>query len=93
MTRRSPSASEGGAVSNLGFAGDVVVLDETEVGTSPVEARMDLHANCMRLYARSRGIEYVLVNGEVIVERGELTGARPGDVLRSGRDTETVSAR
>ncbi len=76
-----------------GFAADVVVLDETEVGSSPVEARVDLPANGMRLYAEARGIEYVLVNGEVIVERGELTGAHPGAVLRSGRDTDTVSPR
>jgi N-acyl-D-amino-acid deacylase len=28
------------------------------------------------------GIEYVLVNGEVVIERGEHTGALPGTVLR-----------
>jgi N-acyl-D-aspartate/D-glutamate deacylase len=30
----------------------------------------------------SSGIDYVLVNGEVVVEKGKVTGARPGKVLR-----------
>jgi hypothetical protein len=32
----------------------------------------------------------VIVNGTTIVSEGEQTGARPGKVLRSGRDTYTV---
>jgi N-acyl-D-amino-acid deacylase len=31
------------------------------------------------------GIEYVLVNGKVVIERGEHTGALPGKCLRNGR--------
>ena len=41
----------------------------------------------------SVGIVRVLVNGTPIVEDGKATGATPGTVLRSGRDTETVTAR
>jgi N-acyl-D-aspartate/D-glutamate deacylase len=33
----------------------------------------------------SEGIEYVLVNGEVVLDRGKHTGARPGQALRHGR--------
>ena len=73
-----------------GFAADLVVFDEDEVATGPIELRHDLPADGARLYAEARGIDAVLVNGQVIVERGELTGAQPGTVLRSGRDTETV---
>ena len=37
------------------------------------------------------GIDHVIVNGTEIVDHGEFTEARPGTLLRSGRDTETVS--
>jgi N-acyl-D-aspartate/D-glutamate deacylase len=32
---------------------------------------------------RSRGVEYTIVNGEVIWANGAVTGATPGRVLRS----------
>ena len=36
-----------------------------------------------RMVMRSQGVEYTLVNGEVTWERGQLTGATAGHVLRS----------
>ncbi len=30
------------------------------------------------------GIDYVLVNGEVVIDEGRHTGAKPGKVLRAG---------
>ena len=30
----------------------------------------------------SAGIEYVLVNGEIVLDKGKHTGARPGKALR-----------
>ncbi len=38
------------------------------------------------------GVGHVLVNGTEIVRDGAFTGAVPGRVLRSGRDTDTVHA-
>ena len=75
-----------------GWFADLVVLDATRVAPSPVEWRNDLPAGAGRLYAGAEGIEHVLVNGVEIVRGTELTGDRPGSLLRSGRDTETVSA-
>jgi hypothetical protein len=37
-------------------------------------------------------MEHVIVGGTEIVRHGEVTGACPGTVLRSGVDTETVVA-
>ena len=38
-------------------------------------------------FVEAQGVENVLVNGEVIVRSGAVTGACPGRVMRGGRDT------
>jgi hypothetical protein len=43
-----------------------------------------------RLYAESRGIEHVIVNGVPVARGNQPTGRIGGRVLRSGRDTHTV---
>jgi N-acyl-D-aspartate/D-glutamate deacylase len=74
-----------------GSHADVVVLDLATVGPGPIHTRSDLPAGASRLYGEARGIEHVLVNGVELVRAGELTGARSGTLLRSGRDTETAA--
>jgi N-acyl-D-aspartate/D-glutamate deacylase len=76
-----------------GWQADVVVFDPTTVRSGPVYSRRDVPGGAARVYAEAEGIEHVLVNGEEILTRGTFTDARPGTVLRSGRDTETVPAR
>jgi N-acyl-D-aspartate/D-glutamate deacylase len=74
-----------------GCAADVVVLDEHEVGSTPIEIRHDLPAGGMRLYSEGIGFDVVLVNGGIVAESGRLTGELPGNILRSGQDTDTVT--
>ncbi|HEX3461113.1 MAG TPA: amidohydrolase family protein [Acidimicrobiales bacterium] len=74
-----------------GWGADLVLFDPDTVGPMPEEIRTDLPGGARRIYAAARGIAAVLVNGEPIVEHGEHTGQLPGTVLRSGRDTETVT--
>ena len=75
-----------------GWHADVVVLDPTTIGPQPVRMRFDLPTDAPRLFGGADGIDHVLVNGAEIVDHGAFTDERPGTLLRSGRDTETVTA-
>jgi N-acyl-D-aspartate/D-glutamate deacylase len=76
-----------------GAIADVVVFDPETIGAGDATLVADLPGDSARLTAGSQGIERVLVGGTAIVEHGVATGATPGVLLRSGRDTETVTAR
>jgi N-acyl-D-aspartate/D-glutamate deacylase len=73
-----------------GWRADVVVFDPETVAPGPTYTRFDLPAGAGRLYADALGIDAVFVNGVQIMCGGEYTGATPGTVLHSGKDTYTV---
>jgi N-acyl-D-aspartate/D-glutamate deacylase len=67
-----------------GLAADVAVFDPASVASAGrPERRYDLPGGAKRMVMRSKGIEYTVVNGAVTWERGALTGAASGQVLRS----------
>ena len=74
-----------------GAIADLVLLDPETVDSELLTLVDDLPGGTSRLYAGSVGIDHVWVGGTEVVRDGASTGARPGTVLRSGRDTETVS--
>ena len=74
-----------------GWIADLVVFDPDRIASEPARARNDLPANGERLYAEARGVEHLFVNGREVVAHDQFTGDLGGTLLRSGRDTETVS--
>jgi N-acyl-D-amino-acid deacylase len=58
-----------------GMAADVVVFDPAKVGETNSFDKPKSYAT---------GVSYVLVNGVVVIDKGEHTGARPGQALRHG---------
>lgn len=76
-----------------GYFADVVIFDPETIGSAPATLVEDLPAGTARLTAEAEGIAHVFVNGIETVRDNAATGALAGTVLRSGRDTETVSTR
>jgi N-acyl-D-aspartate/D-glutamate deacylase len=72
---------------------DLVVFDPETVGAENARLVEDLPGGSARLTAGSEGVVRVYVSGVATVEDGTPTGATPGTVLRSGRDTVTVPTR
>ena len=67
-----------------GLAADLTIFDPRTVGSAGrPERRYDLPGGAKRMVMRSQGVEYTLVNGALTWERGSLTEAAAGQVLRS----------
>lgn len=66
-----------------GAAADVVIFDYDRVGCEPAEAVNDLPGGGRRMVVKPRGVEHVIVNGQVIFAGDRYTGTTPGQVLRS----------
>ncbi|MEI7753977.1 MAG: amidohydrolase family protein [Actinomycetota bacterium] len=76
-----------------GANADIFIFDPATVDSDQAALVVDLPGNSARLTAGSQGVSRVFVNGVSIIENGQPTGATPGTVLHSGRDTQTVTAR
>ena len=74
----------------VGAHADLFVFDPETVGAGPLHMESDLPGGNARLVADSTGVAHVFVNGVETVRDGVGTGARPGTLLKSGRDTATV---
>ncbi len=64
-----------------GAAADLCIFDPDSLDSLPVTVSYDLPGGESRLVKEAVGMEWVIVNGEVILEKGEATGALPGQVL------------
>ncbi|WP_327423037.1 D-aminoacylase [Streptomyces sp. NBC_01230] len=76
-----------------GFHADLVLFDPERIDAGPATLVHDLPGDSPRLDSKAIGIVSVRVNGVETLRDDKVTGAVPGTVLRSGRDTRTVSTR
>jgi N-acyl-D-aspartate/D-glutamate deacylase len=74
-----------------GTCADLVLFDPRTIASGMVHTRNDLPGGNERMFAEAKGVVRVLVNGRDIVVEGKPTGELPGKVLRSGKDTDTVT--
>jgi N-acyl-D-amino-acid deacylase len=72
-------------VIEAGRRADLNLIDLDAIGLLRPELVNDLPAGAGRLVQRSTGYEATIVAGEVVVDRGRLTEARPGRLVRGPR--------
>jgi N-acyl-D-aspartate/D-glutamate deacylase len=65
-----------------GKAADITIFDPDTIGPKPREPIYAFPGGEMHVKQGAVGIDYVLVNGEVLLDHGEHTGALPGQTLR-----------
>lgn len=75
-----------------GAHADLVLLDPATVDSEMLSMVDDLPGATSRLFAGSTGVRKVWVGGVETVSDGAATGALPGSIIRSGTDTDTVTA-
>ena len=67
-----------------GMAADITIFDPATISSAKrQEMRADLPGGGQRLVMPARGVEYTIVNGEILYEHQQHSGALPGKVLRS----------
>ena len=65
-----------------GKVADLVIFDPDTIASKPREPVNDLPAGGVRVKRDAVGIDYVVVNGTVLLDKGELTDALPGQIVR-----------
>lgn len=68
----------------VGMKADINILDIDLVEERQPKRVYDFPGNAPRLIQRAVGYRNTIVNGQVILQNDELTGTRPGRVLRNG---------
>ncbi|MFF3330467.1 amidohydrolase family protein [Streptomyces sp. NPDC002888] len=76
-----------------GWHADLVLFDPERIDAGKATLVHDLPGDSPRLDSKAIGVRAVWVNGVAAIRDDVVTGAVPGRVLRSGRDTETVGTK
>ncbi len=73
-----------------GYRADVNIIDFDELGIEAPEMVYDLPAGGRRLIQRSRGYRSTIAAGREVMANGEVTGERPGGLIRGHRADPTI---
>jgi N-acyl-D-aspartate/D-glutamate deacylase len=76
-----------------GWHADLVLFDPERIDAGKATLVHDLPGDSPRLDSKAIGITAVWVNGVEALRDDVVSGSVPGRVLRSGRDTRTVSTK
>lgn len=68
-----------------GMAANMMIYDLAKLKILPSEIVNDLPLGDWRRVQQAEGYRWIVVNGQVIFEKGKCTGATPGRRLRHGR--------
>jgi len=69
----------------VGAKADINVVDFDALGVRLPRIVKDLPAGGRRLIQEAKGYDATIVSGVVVSEHGELTGARPGQLIRGSK--------
>jgi N-acyl-D-aspartate/D-glutamate deacylase len=64
---------------------DINIIDIVRLKLFSPEMVQDLPAGGQRLLQRAEGYRATIVSGEIVIENDELTGHRPGRLIRMGK--------
>ena len=70
-----------------GYKADFNIIDFENLSLRRPVMAFDLPGGARRLIQKSTGYDATIVSGEVVMENGEATQARPGQLLRGARPT------
>jgi N-acyl-D-aspartate/D-glutamate deacylase len=73
-----------------GYAADVAIFDPENLRLTGKDLVADLPGGGLRFVTTSSGVRMTIVNGEVLIEDGRPTGARPGRYLRCHRSNRVL---
>jgi len=66
-----------------GLAADIVIFDPDTVNAGKETVVRDFPGGGWRIKEEAEGVHYTIVNGQVLLEDGEHTGALPGRIIRN----------
>jgi N-acyl-D-aspartate/D-glutamate deacylase len=75
-----------------GMAADLMVFDPETIGPLEPGEAQDLPGGATRRKQLAQGIEWTVVNGQVLLEKGEHSGVYPGKVARNLSRAQAMAA-